>query len=150
MEGIWNVLAIWSCLKPAQDLIDIETCISEVQWESSFLIKNWSKVVFHAWGHSNIASNGHSTLRELLMAIMDYHFMSSNSPWEHVASSSTHDTIHHNPGKLLYTTDSQRRSTNWGRKTWRQTLHGDQNLQILNYKLNESQIIHGHPNQCRG
>ena len=34
---------------------------------------------FHSCGHSNVASNGHSTLRKLLMAIMDYHFVSSNS-----------------------------------------------------------------------
>ena len=75
-----------------------------IQWESSFLIvQKLVQTFFHSCGHSNVASNGHSTLRKLLMAIMDYHFVSSNSFWDWLA---TLHTIHHNPGKLLYTTDS--------------------------------------------
>ena len=74
----------------------IETCISEIQWESNFLIvQQLVQTFFHGCGHSNIASNGHSTLRKLLMATMDYHFVSSNSFWEWLA---TLHTIHHNPG----------------------------------------------------
>ena len=46
---------------------------------------------------------------------------------------------------LQIVTLPQRTSTNWGRKIWRQKLNGHQNLEILNYRINESQIIHGHP-----
>lgn len=82
----------------------METCISEIQWQRGVLsVQILVQTFFHACGHSNIASNGHSTLRKLLMAIMDYHFVSSNSFWEWLA---TLHTIHHSSWQLLYTTHS--------------------------------------------
>ena len=101
MAGIWNLLyEIYTEFDRR-----IETCISEVYTmrEQLFDSTKLVQTFFHSCGHSNVASNGHSTLRKLLMAIMDYHFVSSNSFWDWLA---TLHTIHHNPGKLLYTTDS--------------------------------------------